>query len=154
MLRVFYQIIRSLQKYSHKANTLQRHIQHVFGLILLLLHAMSYVSNLYVYGQLLALLRVKSRTSTRYARRTIAKRIAAVFGFQELTIARTWNELVNCGLLPSNAKVKHLLYFLAYIKTYSALDVYSTMFDVSQKSFSEWVWQFARAIASMNHIVS
>lgn len=84
----------------------------------------------------------------------IQTRIASVFGFQSKTVTRTWNELVNGNLLPKNSTVRHMLYFLAYMKSYCNYSVYMTMFSISKQTMNTWVWKFAKAIASMYHIVS
>lgn len=112
----------------------------------------SFVDEGYVHAEMVCLLRI--RLDRRYREIGIRNRIASVFGFQSRVVARTWNELIRSSLLPKNARIKHILYFLAYMKTYAPVNLYCSMFDVSDKSFLTWVWNFAYCIASMQHIVS
>jgi hypothetical protein len=93
-------------------------------------------------------------SSRRKSKKTISRRIVADFGFPARTVARTWNELVDSTLLPPNSHVKHILWFLAYMKTYVAYDNYCTHFKVASSTFRMWVWRMAEAVARMDHIVS
>jgi hypothetical protein len=84
----------------------------------------------------------------------VSRIIGAEFGFSAPTVARTWNELECVGALPLRGKVHHLLWMLAYFKTYAPYIVYSIRWKTTTNTLSKWIWQFALAIASMEHIVS
>jgi hypothetical protein len=90
----------------------------------------------------------------RLSERNRNRRIVSDYGFLPGTVSRTWNELVVSNNLPTGAQVKYILWFLSYMKNYNAYESHCSKFAVAPSTYREWVWKFALAIASMEHIVS
>lgn len=90
----------------------------------------------------------------RWSPLSITRHFISAFGTEEVVVCRIWEELHKSGNMPKGGKVKHLLWMLAYFKTYSTMINLSRDFGVAECTMRPWIWCFAEAIARMDHIVS
>lgn len=76
----------------------------------------------------------------------------SIFGKTPEVVALTWN-LLDLG--DTGAKLKHLLWALMFMKTYSKEPVLASMAKVTRKTFRKWVWIVIFRIADLSgNIVS
>jgi hypothetical protein len=93
-------------------------------------------------------------TRKHYKNTTLERRIRASYGFCPFTILKVWSYVVQNGVLPKNGEPKHLLWMLAFLKTYNTYDVYASWYKCTPLTFRTWVWKFMYAVASIDNIVS
>jgi hypothetical protein len=84
---------------------------------------------------------------------TIIRRCIAYYGATPDLVHSLWDELCDSNLLPEKGKLVHLLWSLAFLKTYCTYSKYSTDFSVHENTFIKWIWLFIPAIARMKHLV-
>lgn len=82
----------------------------------------------------------------------LTRKSKANFGVSTAMIKFIWNCLVKDELLPNGAQVHHLLWTLAFLKTYETEQVYSSRFRTSEKTFRTWVWKLILAISRLNQV--
>jgi hypothetical protein len=75
------------------------------------------------------------------------------FVFAPKVIAHAWNELTRKRLLPANAKVKHLLWFLLWCKIYYTYDQAEGPCRCNRDTFEKWVMAMGKALQRL-HTVS
>jgi hypothetical protein len=81
---------------------------------------------------------------------TINRRIRSSFGVTADVVLAIWQILIKKGKLKEKTRIKHLLYMLAYFKTYAAYEVFSSRFQCTEKTFSTWVWYMADQVATLD----
>jgi hypothetical protein len=89
------------------------------------------------------------RTNTSSAV-SIERRTHSAFGFDAKTVAITWNMLHTKNLIEKKAKLKYLLFTIAFFKSYNTYDQLCQRFFVSYPTVSEWIWYFAFHIAQLD----
>jgi uncharacterized membrane protein len=95
----------------------------------------------------------------RYTQHTLILWYRYWFGTSPTITAITWNCLVESGWTELSgvheAKPKHLLWALMFLKSYGTEAVLSAIVDSDEKTFRKWAWFYVEGIASLhNHIVS
>jgi hypothetical protein len=70
----------------------------------------------------------------------IVRHVRANFGLDVETTTYLWNLLVATFTdLPDNFKLKHLLWFLSYCKSYLQYESYTSKYKCAKSTFRSWV---------------
>ena len=80
---------------------------------------------------------------------TINRIIIAEFGFDENVVTITWNLLDENNFIPAKSNVKHLLWFLAYSKTYGPLEVYCSRFGTCKVTLTKHINEMSRSVTAL-----
>jgi hypothetical protein len=80
---------------------------------------------------------------------TIHRIIRSYFGFSPNVVAAVWNKIIDTCTLVKSARIKHLLWMLAYFKSYNEYEFYLQIFTCSKPTFMSWVWYFAKVVAEL-----
>jgi hypothetical protein len=81
----------------------------------------------------------------------IIRHVRATFGIDVETTAYLRNLMVSTNDdLPNNFKVKHLLWFLSYCKTYLQYENYTSQYNCAKTTFRSWVLFVGRKIMDLD----
>jgi hypothetical protein len=80
---------------------------------------------------------------------TIHRIIRTHFGCTPDTVAAVWNKLIETCKLVRNARIHHLLWMLAYFKSYNEYEHYLKMFKCSKPTFMSWIWYIAKLVSEL-----
>jgi hypothetical protein len=75
------------------------------------------------------------------------------FGVTAATVVTLWTKLNDMCEIPTNARIKHLLWMLSYFKTYGEYEQYCNWYKCAASTFRSWVWYFAKMVSEL-HVVS
>ena len=82
--------------------------------------------------------------------RLSSRAYTAVFGVNWTVTAMIWRKLVRDKVLPENARRRHLLWALAFLKQYASWDALASSLHCSNKSMRDWVWLMVEALQYMD----
>lgn len=85
---------------------------------------------------------------------TIIRKCISQYGATPDTVLSLWQELEYCGKVPPKGKIIHVLWMFSFLKLYNTYSVLAGMYGVSDNTYSNWVWGFIKAVASLEHLVS
>lgn len=71
------------------------------------------------------------------------------FGCSPYIVKKTWNLLFKQRLLPAKGKIKHLLWCLAFLKSYCHESVYQNWFKAHPNTLRKWMWKFISALSRL-----
>jgi len=77
------------------------------------------------------------------------RQFVSMFGCTLDIVMVVWKKLVLHEMLPNDAKVKHLLWCLSFLKVYGSEYVMSSMFRCTEKTMRKWVWLFIDKLSSL-----
>lgn len=73
----------------------------------------------------------------------------ALFGCSSQVTLTLWNKLIQHGLLPKDGQLKHLLWMLAYCKTYGKWKSMQRLTQTNPKTLRKWIKLFKLAIEEL-----
>jgi hypothetical protein len=99
------------------------------------------------------------RSNAVRQRKRALRKFRSFFGTSPENCTTIWGMIASrddlTALIPKNAKPKHILWALMFLKLYDATEVLSSIADVSEKTYTKWQWIFVKAIFScMDDLVS
>jgi len=77
------------------------------------------------------------------------RQFISMFGCTLDIVMIVWRKLVLQEMLPDDARVKHLLWTLAFLKVYGSEYVMASMFRCTEKTMRKWVWLFIDKMSSL-----
>jgi hypothetical protein len=78
------------------------------------------------------------------------RQMKSCFGVDCYVFAMLWNRLVTDNLVPDKGTTKHLLWALAFLKTYETDPVLSSMYKCSRNTLMKWKWMFVTALSLLD----
>jgi hypothetical protein len=78
------------------------------------------------------------------------RRFRNMFGCSPKVVAALFNTLLQQTLINSNDKVHHLMWALAFLKSYNTENHFSTMYHVSEKTIRKWIWYFLDRLSQLD----
>lgn len=71
------------------------------------------------------------------------------FGASPFIVKKVWNLLLKQNLVPEKGKIVHLLWSLAFLKSYSHESVYENWFKKHRHTLRKWIWKFIAALSRL-----
>lgn len=82
------------------------------------------------------------------------RRFRASFGTSPFICASIWNKLDDASTLPMDARPKHLLWAMLFLKVYAAENVSAPMCGCDEKTWQKWVWSMLEAVSELEVVRS
>jgi hypothetical protein len=77
------------------------------------------------------------------------RRFRSAFGAGIVVVVKLWNLLVDQNLLPAKPHVRHILWMLAFLKSYLPEEEYRRQYGVTEKTYRKWVWIYMEACSNI-----
>jgi hypothetical protein len=77
------------------------------------------------------------------------RRFCSAFGARIVVVVKLWNLLDQQNLLPGKPQVRHVLWMLAFLKSYLPEEEYRRQYAVTEKTFRKWVWIYMDACSNI-----
>jgi hypothetical protein len=76
----------------------------------------------------------------------------AVFGTTPHIAASAWTMLMHNNAVPRRTRQRHLLYTLAFLKTYASSEVLGALLSADRGTVMRWVWIVLHGLHSCKHL--
>jgi AraC-like DNA-binding protein len=78
------------------------------------------------------------------------RRFRSLFGCSPKVLTALFNTLLKQNLISTSAKVQHLMWALAFLKSYNTESYFAMTYRVSEKTIRKWIWFFLERISQLD----